>query len=110
MKRSSVPLLLLAGGVAWTVGQAVLPDMGTAWSERLAAVAADRPMQALATGLFVLAGALLVSAAVVASFAGPLGNATAVMLAVLWVAAFGREEARLVTALLPFPSRRRTPA
>lgn len=66
MKRSSLPVLLLLAGAAWTAGQAVLPDMGTEWPERLAAVAADRPLQALATALFVLAGALLVAAAVVA--------------------------------------------
>ncbi|MGY2128911.1 hypothetical protein [Blastococcus sp. SYSU DS0617] len=95
MKRSSLPVLLLLAGAAWTAGQAVLPDMGTAWSDRLAAVADDRPMQAVATALFVLAGALLVSAAVVAGGLRAFGRgggavrAGTVMLALggVWLAA-----------------------
>ncbi|WP_040338274.1 hypothetical protein [Candidatus Blastococcus massiliensis] len=79
MKRSSLPVLLLLAGAAWTAGQAVLPDMGTAWSDRLAAVAADRPMQALATALFALAGVLLVAAAVVAGRADVSGRGSGLM-------------------------------
>ncbi|CCG04702.1 hypothetical protein [Blastococcus saxobsidens] len=65
MKRSPSPVLLLLGGASWTAGQAVLPDMGTDWGPRLAAVAAARPAQSLSAGLFVVAGGLLVTAAVV---------------------------------------------
>jgi hypothetical protein len=66
VKRLSLPLLLALAGGTWTAGQAVLPDMGADWPARLTAVAAARPAQALAAGLFVLAGALLVAAAVAA--------------------------------------------
>jgi hypothetical protein len=67
VKRSSLPVLLLLAGLAWTAGQAVLPDMGLEWEARLDAVAAARGAQTLATGLFVLAGVLLVAAAVTAA-------------------------------------------
>ncbi|WP_346619741.1 hypothetical protein [Blastococcus montanus] len=67
MKRSPLPVLLFLAGAAWTAGQAVLPDMGMEWGPRLAAVAGARPAQALSAGLFVVAGALLVTAAVVAA-------------------------------------------
>ena len=67
MKRSSLPLLMLLAGAAWTAGQAVLPDMGLDWGERLDAVADARGAQTLSTGLFVLAGILLVAAAVSAA-------------------------------------------
>jgi hypothetical protein len=66
MHRRPIPLLLALAGAAWTAGQAVLPDMGTEWPERLDAVAADRGGQALSAALFVVAGGLLVTAAVVA--------------------------------------------
>lgn len=67
MKRSPLPVLLLLGAAAWTAGQAVLPDMGLEWADRLDAVAADRSAQALSAALFLLAGVLLVAAAVVAA-------------------------------------------
>ncbi|WP_324274001.1 hypothetical protein [Blastococcus brunescens] len=67
MNRSSLTVLLLLGGVAWTAGQAVLPDMGMAWSARLDAVADARGAQSLSAGLFVVAGILLVAAAVAAA-------------------------------------------
>lgn len=67
MKRSSLPVLMLLAGAAWTAGQAALPDMGLEWAERLDAVAGARGAQTLSTGLFVLAGILLVAAAVAAA-------------------------------------------
>lgn len=68
----TVPLVL--AGVAWTAGQAVLPDMGTGSADRLAAVAADRPAQALSAALFVIAGGLLVVAAAIAVPRAPAGR------------------------------------
>jgi hypothetical protein len=67
VKRSLSPVLLLLAGTAWTAGQAVLPDMGLEWEARLAAVAEARGAQTLSTGLFILAGILLVAAAVTAA-------------------------------------------
>ena len=74
MKRSTLPLLMLLAGAAWTAGQAVLPDMGLEWAERLDAVAEARGAQTLSTGLFVLAGILLVAAAVTAARAPVAGR------------------------------------
>lgn len=55
--------LLAAAGLAWTVGQAVLPDMGLEMDERFAAVAGNRGTEALSTGLLAVAGCLLVLSA-----------------------------------------------
>jgi hypothetical protein len=63
MKRSSVPLLLLLGGAAWTAGQGLLPDMGLEWEARLDAVSGARSAQSLSAALFIVSGALLVAAA-----------------------------------------------
>lgn len=56
-----VPLGL--GAAAWVAGQAALPDLGTGFEDRLAAVAAARGAQQLATVLLFLAGVALVVAA-----------------------------------------------
>jgi len=52
--------LLAAGGFAWLLGQAVLPDMGLETPRRYDAVVADRSLQAWSAGLLVAAGCLLV--------------------------------------------------
>lgn len=63
-KRVAPGLLPLIGGAAaWVSGQAVLPDMGLEWEQRLAAVAAARGAQELATVLLFVAGVLFVVAA-----------------------------------------------
>lgn len=74
MKRSSLPLLMLLAGAAWTAGQAVLPDMGMEWAARLDAVAGARGAQTLSIALFVLAGILLVAAAVAAARVPTVGR------------------------------------
>jgi hypothetical protein len=74
VKRSPLPVLMLVAGLAWTAGQALLPDMGLEWEPRLAAVAEARGAQALSTGLFVLAGILLVAAAITAAQARTAGR------------------------------------
>ena len=62
---SSRPLYLLAAaGASWTTGQAVSPDMAMATAERYDLVAAARTAEALSAALLVLAGCLLVLAAV----------------------------------------------
>lgn len=59
--KNRAPFLLLAGaGVAWLLGQAVLPDMGLETPERYDAVAAARGLEAWSAGLLVVAGCLLV--------------------------------------------------
>ena len=73
MRLPLPPFLLALAGAAWTAGQAVLPDMGADAADRLAAVAADRPAQALSGALFVVAGGLLVTAAALATPAVPAG-------------------------------------
>lgn len=56
-------LPLMGGAVAWVVGQALLPDMGLEFEERLPAVAAARGAEELATALLFVAGTLFVVAA-----------------------------------------------
>jgi hypothetical protein len=119
LKRSSLllPLLMALGGAVWTAGQALLPDMGFAWADRLAAIAADRPGQALSAGAFVLAGVLLVAAAVVASRATPAGRGAGLSRAGVlllgfggvWLAA-GRGAFNLLTYRLTDPSVERAAA
>ena len=60
MKSRSPVILLSAGGLAWLLGQAVLPDMGLQTSERYNAVANARDLEALSAGMLVIAGCLLV--------------------------------------------------
>lgn len=64
MKNRALPVLLVLAGLAWTSAQALLPDMGLEWSDRLAAVAGAPGQQAVASGLLVLAGCLLVLSAI----------------------------------------------
>lgn len=64
MKHRAVPVLLVLAGLAWTSAQALLPDMGLEWADRLSAVADARDQQAAATALLILAGSLLVLAAI----------------------------------------------
>lgn len=74
MTRS--PLILLgAGGLAWLLGQAVLPDMGLETPDRYDAVVDARGLEALSAALLVVAGCLLVlgALAVARSLAGVRG-------------------------------------
>jgi hypothetical protein len=89
VKRSSLALLLALAGTAWTLGQALLPDMGLEWPDRLAAVAAARPEQAVSSALFVLAGALLVVAAVSGSRRVRAGRGSRLILAGLLMLGLG---------------------
>lgn len=61
--RTVTAVALAAGCLAWVAGQALLPDMGLEWAERLAAVADARGSQALSTALLLVAGASFVVAA-----------------------------------------------
>lgn len=65
--RATTTVLLTTAGAAWLAGQAVLPDLGTTWEERYAAVADARHLEALSAGLFVVAGAALVLGALAVS-------------------------------------------
>lgn len=67
MNSGSPAVLLGAGGLAWLLGQAVLPDMGLQTSERYDAVADARGLEAWSTGLLVVAGCLLVLGALALS-------------------------------------------
>lgn len=69
MKSRSPMILLGAGGLAWLLGQALLPDMGLQTPHRYDAVVAARGLQAWSTGLLVLAGCLLVLGALALSSA-----------------------------------------
>lgn len=69
-----IPGLLGLAGVAWWLGQTLLPDMGMEWADRLAAVAAARDRQAAAAALFFIAGWSLVLAAVAAIRRVPSGS------------------------------------
>jgi hypothetical protein len=54
---------VVIGAVAWTAGQALLPDLGRSFDERVVAVAASRGLQQLATVLLFVAGVSFVVAA-----------------------------------------------
>ena len=58
--RSGTTVLLGLAGLAWTTGQAVLPDMGATIEARYARVADAPTLQALSVGLLFTAGGLLV--------------------------------------------------
>lgn len=62
------PMILLgAGGLAWLLGQALLPDMGLQTPQRYDAVVAARGLEAWSAGLLVVAGCLLVLGALALS-------------------------------------------
>lgn len=67
MSRHLVTATLALAGLAWTCGQAVLPDMGHDAGERYDRVADTPGLESLSGGLLILAGALLVLGAVTAS-------------------------------------------
>lgn len=67
MKFRSPATLLGAGGVAWMLGQALLPDMGLQTPERYDAVAGARGLEAWSAGLLVVGGCLLVLGAIALS-------------------------------------------
>jgi hypothetical protein len=74
MNRTSTIAALTIGAGCWLPGQAVLPDMGATLPQRMAAVDAARGMEALSAALLLIAGALLVVAAVGLSPAAPTGR------------------------------------
>jgi hypothetical protein len=65
--RHPTTLLLAAAGLSWTLGQAVLPDLGLEDAERYDAVASHRGLESLSAALLVVAGALLVLGALALS-------------------------------------------
>jgi hypothetical protein len=64
VNRTLTSSALVVGVACWVAGQAVLPDAGAHWPDRLDAVAAARGAESLATVLLFLGGALLVVGAV----------------------------------------------
>ncbi len=74
MNRPMTTAALAGAATCWLAGQAVLPDLGMELPERLDAVAAARGMEALSTALLLVAGALLVVAAIGLSPAAPAGR------------------------------------
>lgn len=64
MSRNLVTLTLALAGLAWTAGQAVLPDMSLDTGERFDLVAESPGLESLSGGLLIAAGALIVLGAV----------------------------------------------
>ena len=60
MTRRPTTVLIALAGLAWTAGQAILPDMALETAERYDLVAADRASEGWSGALLVLAGVLLV--------------------------------------------------
>jgi hypothetical protein len=60
MNLTSPATLLGAGGLAWLLGQGLLPDLGLETPERYDAVVEARGLEAWSAGLLVVAGCLLV--------------------------------------------------
>ena len=60
MTRRPTTALIALAGLAWTTGQAVLPDMALETAERYDLVAADRAAEGWSGALLVLAGVFLV--------------------------------------------------
>jgi len=60
MRSHTTTIALALSGVAWTAGQALLPDTGLETAERYDRVADARALETLSGGLLLLAGALLV--------------------------------------------------
>ena len=73
MKNRALPVLLVLAGLAWTSAQALLPDMGLEWADRLTAVADARGRQSAASALLMLAGSFLVLAAIAMALASRTG-------------------------------------
>lgn len=67
MRRHLTTLTLALAGLSWTVGQAVLPDLGLETGERYDRVADAPGLESLSGALFFCAGALLVLGAMVAA-------------------------------------------
>jgi len=67
MKQRSPAILLGAAGLAWLLGQAVLPDMGMRTADRYDAVADATTLEAWSAALLVVAGVLLVLGALATS-------------------------------------------
>lgn len=60
MTRRPTTAVIALAGLAWTAGQAILPDMALKTAERYDLVAADRAAEGWSGALLVLAGVLLV--------------------------------------------------
>ena len=54
--------------LSWTLGQGLLPDMGTHTTDRYDAVSANPQLQSLSGGLLIIAGAFLVLGALAATY------------------------------------------
>lgn len=74
LKITTSTLLLAAAGAAWTVAQAVLPDLGSTAADRYENVATSRDMEALSAALFFVAAILLVLGALSLTRHTPAGR------------------------------------
>jgi hypothetical protein len=111
--RSGTTVLLGLAGLAWTTGQAVLPDVGATIEERYARVADAPTLQALSVGLLFTAGGLLVLGSLSAARHVPQGPGRRLVavgvrltaLGGLWLAAgramFNRQFLMLTDANIP---------
>ena len=88
MQRHLTTAAFSLAGLSWTLGQAVLPDMGTDTGSRYDAVAAAPTLESLSAALLVLAGVFLV-----------LGSMAAVHRLAAWAGNRGRRLMLAGTAL-----------
>ena len=120
MTRRPTTALIALAGLAWTAGQAIVPDMALETAERYDLVAADRAAEGWSGALLVLAGVLLVLAALslarrLRSEAGSPGHRRVVVgtamlgLGGIWLAA-GRGAFNLMFVRLTDPDVPRTAA
>lgn len=68
MKRHLTTAAYALAALSWTLGQGILPDMGTDTSARLDSVAAAPTLESISAGLLVLAGACLVLGAIAGAY------------------------------------------
>ncbi|GAA4403030.1 hypothetical protein GCM10023153_32620 [Ornithinibacter aureus] len=88
MRRHLTTAAFSLAGLSWTLGQGVLPDMGTDTDSRYDAVAAAPTLESLSAALLVLAGVFLV-----------LGSMAAVHRLAAWTGTTGRRLMLAGTAL-----------
>ena len=88
MRRHLTTAAFSLAGLSWTLGQGVLPDMGTDTGSRYDAVDAASTLQSLSAALLVLAGVFLV-----------LGSMAAVHRLAAWTGTTGRRLMLAGTAL-----------
>lgn len=68
MRRHLTTAAFSLAAMSWTLGQALLPDMGTDTGSRYDAVAASPALESLSAGLLVLAGVFLVLGSIAACY------------------------------------------